>query len=260
VTAVLSTRDLVVRHRGRPAPALDGVSLDIGAGEIVALVGQSGAGKTTLIRALTGLRRPTSGTVLRHGVPLAYSARALRQHRRSVQWVPQHPGGAISPLHTVADAVAEGLRIHRFTDVPARVSAALSQAGLRPPEEFLDRRAFQLSGGQLQRVVIAGALALEPEVLVADEPVASLDASARGEVLALLLRLRAELGLAALIATHVLAVAWQAADRIAVLHAGRIVETGPVEDVLRAPRHDYTRHLLAALPRPSPRRVLKRPT
>jgi peptide/nickel transport system ATP-binding protein len=224
------------------------VSLDVRPGEIVALVGESGAGKTTLVRSLVGLRRPSSGSVLFRGRVLRYSASALRAHRRSVQWVPQHP--SLSPVHTVADAVAEGLRIHRLSDVPRRVDAALDHAGLRPASLYLGRRGSELSGGQLQRVVIAAALALSPSVLVADEPVASLDASARGELLALLLRLRSSLGLAALIATHDLAVAWQAADRIAVLHARRIVETGAVEDVLRDPQHDYTRHLLAALPRP----------
>ncbi len=125
---------------------------------------------------------------------------------------------------------------------------ALARAGLRPPERFFLRYPHELSGGQRQRVVIAGALVLEPELLVADEPVASLDASVRGEILALLLRLRAELGLSALVVTHDLGLAWNIADRVAVMYLGRIVETGAVEQVLTAPRHPYTRSLLSVLP------------
>ncbi len=147
------------------------------------------------------------------------------------------------------DAVAEGLRIHAYGgDEREAVATALSRAGLRPPERFFLRYPHELSGGQRQRVVIAGALVLEPELIVADEPVASLDASVRGEVLALLLRLRAELGLSALVVTHDLGLAWNIADRVAVMYLGRIIETGPVEDVLRAPRHPYTQALLSVLP------------
>jgi oligopeptide/dipeptide ABC transporter ATP-binding protein len=149
----------------------------------------------------------------------------------------------------VYDAVAEGLRIHRYGgDERAAVAEALSRAGLRPPERFFLRYPHELSGGQRQRVVIAGALVLEPELIVADEPVASLDASVRGEILALLLRLRDELGLAALVVTHDLGLAWNIADRVAVMYLGRIVETGAVEQVLTAPRHPYTRALLSVLP------------
>lgn len=147
------------------------------------------------------------------------------------------------------DAVAEGLRIHRYGgDERAAVAEALSRAGLRPPDRFFLRYPHELSGGQRQRVVIAGALVLEPELIVADEPVASLDASVRGEILALLLRLRAELGLSALVVTHDLGLAWNIADRVAVMYLGRIVETGEVEKVLTAPRHPYTQALLSVLP------------
>ena len=129
-----------------------------------------------------------------------------------------------------------------------RSSTALSRAGLRPPERFFLRYPHELSGGQRQRVVIAGALVLEPELIVADEPVASLDASVRGEILALLLRLRSELGLSALVVTHDLGLAWNIADRVAVMYLGRIVETGAVEEVLTAPQHPYTQALLSVLP------------
>ncbi|WP_327396780.1 ABC transporter ATP-binding protein [Streptomyces phaeochromogenes] len=237
------------RGDAAPARAVDGVDLDIRAGEIVALVGESGCGKTTLARSLLGLVPPTAGRVTFAGRPLDYSSRALKAYRKRVQLVLQDPSGSLNPRHTVYDAVAEGLRIHRYGgDEREAVSTALSRAGLRPPERFFLRYPHELSGGQRQRVVIAGALVLEPELIVADEPVASLDASVRGEILALLLRLRSELGLSALVVTHDLGLAWNIADRVAVMYLGRIVETGAVEDVLTAPQHPYTQALLSVLP------------
>ncbi|UUN29506.1 ABC transporter ATP-binding protein [Streptomyces sp. FIT100] len=252
-TPLLSAAGLRVTfpgRRGAPAArAVDGVDLDIGAGEIVALVGESGCGKTSLARALLGLVEPTAGRVTFGGAPLSYGSKALRAYRRRVQLVLQDPSGSLNPRHTVYDAVAEGLRIHGYAgDERAAVAEALSRAGLRPPERFFLRYPHELSGGQRQRVVIAGALVLQPELIVADEPVASLDASVRGEILALLLRLRDELDLSALVVTHDLGLAWNIADRVAVMYLGRIVETGPVEEVLTAPRHPYTRALLSVLP------------
>ncbi|MFF5846037.1 oligopeptide/dipeptide ABC transporter ATP-binding protein [Streptomyces massasporeus] len=237
------------RHGGPRARAVDGVDLDIRRGEIVALVGESGCGKTTLARSLLGLVEPTAGRVTFDGRPLDYSGRSLKAYRKRVQLVLQDPSGSLNPRHTVYDAVAEGLRIHGYGgNERTAVADALSRAGLRPPERFFLRYPHELSGGQRQRVVIAGALVLEPELLVADEPVASLDASVRGEILALLLRLRTELGLSALVVTHDLGLAWNIADRVAVMYLGRIVETGAVEQVLTAPRHPYTQALLSVLP------------
>ncbi|MFI6374474.1 ABC transporter ATP-binding protein [Streptomyces sp. NPDC050546] len=250
---LLSAQGLYVtfpgRHGGPRARAVDGVDLDIRPGEIVALVGESGCGKTTLARSLLGLVEPTAGQVTFDGRPLEYSGRSLKAYRKRVQLVLQDPSGSLNPRHTVYDAVAEGLRIHGYGgDERTAVAEALSRAGLRPPERFFLRYPHELSGGQRQRVVIAGALVLEPELLVADEPVASLDASVRGEILALLLRLRTDLGLSALVVTHDLGLAWNIADRVAVMYLGRIVETGAVEQVLTAPRHPYTQALLSVLP------------
>ncbi|MET8329376.1 ABC transporter ATP-binding protein [Streptomyces sp. NPDC005181] len=252
-TPLLSAEGLKVTFPGRrgaaAARAVDGVDLDIRPGEIVALVGESGCGKTTLARSLLGLVPPTSGAVTFDGKPLDYAGRALKAYRKRVQLVLQDPSGSLNPRHTVYEAVAEGLRIHGYAgDERAAVAEALSRAGLRPPERFFLRYPHELSGGQRQRIVIAGALVLEPELIVADEPVASLDASVRGEILALLLRLRDELGLSALVVTHDLGLAWNIADRVAVMYLGRIVETGEVEQILTAPQHPYTKALLSVLP------------
>ncbi|MFF1821392.1 ABC transporter ATP-binding protein [Kribbella sp. NPDC058245] len=244
----------VVVEFGR-ARAVDGVNLSIAPGEIVALVGESGCGKTTLARTLLGLVRPAAGTVSYEGSPLGYSGRALRAFRRQVQLVLQDPTGALNPRQTVYEAVAEGPRIHKLPDEEAVVASALARAGLRPPERFFLRYPHELSGGQRQRVVIAGALALDPKILIADEPVASLDASIRGEILALLLRLRDDLGPGALVVTHDLGLAWNIADRVAVMYLGRIVESGPTEDVLTNPQHPYTQALLSVLPE-SPARII----
>jgi ABC-type glutathione transport system ATPase component len=247
---LLRTQDLHVTFRGRGVThAVAGVDLEVCRGEIVALVGQSGSGKTTLARTILGLQTPTSGQVSYEGRPVPRSSKRLKEYRREVQLVLQDPTSALNPRHSVYEAIAEGLRIHRVAgDEREHVAAALDAAELRPPEEFMPLLPHELSGGQRQRVVIAGALALEPKLLVADEPVASLDASVRGEILALLLRLRAKLDLAALVITHDLGLAWNIADRVAVMYRGELVEVGSVDEVLGDPKHSYTRSLLAALP------------
>jgi oligopeptide/dipeptide ABC transporter ATP-binding protein len=256
---LLEARDLHVGFgaRGRrepPIQAVDGVELSIERGQIVALAGESGCGKTTLARTLLGLKRPWRGQVWYDGRPLSYSSRGLKAYRRRVQLVLQDPTGALNPRRTVYEAVAEGLRIHRRSlldgpgDERAQVARALGMAGLRPAERFFARYPHELSGGQRQRVVIAGALVLNPDMIIADEPVSSLDASVRGEILALLLSLRDQLGLSVLVVTHDLGLAWNIADRLAVMYLGRIVESGRTEQVLGAPRHPYTAALLSVLP------------
>jgi oligopeptide/dipeptide ABC transporter ATP-binding protein len=240
---------------GHAARALDDVDLSVTRGEVLAIVGESGSGKTTLARTLMGLERPTRGEVLFGGQPLDYSVRALKRYRSRVQMVLQDAAGSLNPRQTVDESVAEGIRLHRLAqhDEQGRseaelVSAAMAEAGLRPPERLFLRYPHELSGGQKQRVLIAGALALRPELVLADEPVSSLDASIRGEILALLLKLRQELGMGVVVVTHDLGLAWNIADRIAVMYLGRVVECGTTEQVLTEPRHPYTRALLSVVP------------
>jgi oligopeptide/dipeptide ABC transporter ATP-binding protein len=249
---LLDLRDLRVQFRNRNgsiARAVDGVDLSLAEGEVLALVGESGCGKTTLARTIVGLERPVSGEVRHRDAPLRYDRKGRKIYRREVQMVFQDPSGALNPRQTVYEAVAEGLRIHGLGEgEEERVAAALSRSGLRPPERFFTRYPYELSCGQRQRVVIAGAMVLEPSLLVADEPVSSLDASVRGEILALMQRLVQETGVTILVVTHDLGLAWNIADRIAVMYLGRIVEQGTTEQVLGAPQHPYTRALLSVVP------------
>jgi oligopeptide/dipeptide ABC transporter ATP-binding protein len=248
---LLTVTDLKVEFPARHglARAVDGVNLEMRSGEIVALVGESGCGKTTLARSIVGLQRPLSGGVSFRGEPLRYNRRALRKHRQDVQMIFQDPTGALNARQTIYEAVAEGVRIHKLPgDEEQLVADGLSRAGLRPPERFFTRYPYEVSGGQRQRVIIAGAMVLNPSLLVADEPVSSLDASVRGEILGLMLGLVRETNIGILVVTHDLGLAWNVADRVAVMYLGRIVEEGPTEQMLTSPRHPYTRALLSVVP------------
>lgn len=253
---LLTLRDVRVTFpvRGAPVRAVDGVDLEVDRGEVLALVGESGCGKTTLIRSVLGLEPMSAGDVHFDGRPVERRARSLRRLRRRVQMVFQDPTGALNPRHSVYEAVAEGIRIHRLAgregehDEATLVARALERAGLRPAGRYAPRFPHELSGGQRQRVLIAGALALGPALLLADEPVASLDASIRGEILTLLRSLVDDDGLSIVAVTHDLGLAWNIADRVAVMYLGRIVEIGDTEVVLSDPRHPYTKALLSVVP------------
>ncbi len=261
---VIEVRDLHVTFQGRVgvfeglrgkkgtrSRAVDGVSFELRRGEVMAIAGESGCGKTTTARAIMGLQPVDGGEILYEGKPLP---RDLKPYRRKVQMVFQDPTGTLNPRQTIYEIIAEGLRIHGIDRGPngepeeQLVAKALSRAGLRPPERFFLRYPHELSGGQRQRVVIAGALVLEPEVIVADEPVSNLDASVRGEILQLLMKLREDLELTIIIVTHDLGLAWTVADRVAIMYLGRIVEIGPAEDVLLRAEHPYTKALLDVVP------------
>ncbi|MEE8868201.1 MAG: ABC transporter ATP-binding protein [Acidipropionibacterium acidipropionici] len=250
--ALLEAKGLNVTYRTGKATvrAVRDVDLTVHAGEILALVGQSGSGKSTLARTVLGLQPADDGsTITFRGQNLPHKGRELRDFRKEVQMVLQDPSAALNPKLSVYESVAEGLRVQHYQgDERDRVDRSLRAAELTPPETFMGAIPQELSGGQRQRVVIAGALAVGPQVLVADEPVASLDASVRGEILALLLSLRERLGLSALVITHDLGLAWNIADTVAVMHNGRIVEHGPTEEVLLRPQDEYTRTLLEAAP------------
>ena len=250
------TRSLGEIVRGeRPAVhALDGISFDIGAGDAIAIVGESGCGKTTLGRLMLKLTEPTAGTIAFDGAALAdLGGEDLRGFRRQAQLVFQNPFDALNPRFTIYRAVAEPL-INAGIDKSEhadRVEQAFRRVHLADSERYLDRYPHQLSGGQLQRVVMARALVLGPRFLVADEPVSMLDVSVRAGILALLREVRDTMGLTAVYISHDLALVRYLCERTLVMYLGRIVEDGPTDEIVRRPRHPYTRALVAAVPVPN---------
>lgn len=259
--ALVEVRDLEVRFPikkglfGRPTAfthAVDGVSFTIERGRTLALVGESGSGKSTTGYAVLGMETPTGGQVLIDGTNrAAMDAAQLREARRRLQIVFQDPASALNPRMRVSDCIAEPLVIHgrmRGAKRRERVRELLDLVGL--PASAADRLPGSFSGGQRQRVVIARALALNPDMIVCDEAVAALDVSIQSQILNLLIDLQAEFGLTYLFISHDLSVVRHISDSVAVMSAGKIVEYGDVDDVFERPQHDYTKTLLAAVPRP----------
>jgi peptide/nickel transport system ATP-binding protein len=250
--ALLELRGVAKTFRsaaGETVHAVRAASLVVRRGETVALVGESGSGKSTLGRIALGLIRPDAGDVLLEGRSLAsLSSRAFRDARTAMQPIFQDATASLNPRRTVRQLMAQALRRHAADVVDARAAAILDSVGLRPGPEYLGRLPHELSGGQRQRLAIARALAVEPALIVADEPLSGADVSIRGQLLNLLLDIQETRGLAYLMITHDISIARAFADRVAVMLRGEIVESGRVEDVLVRPQHAYTRRLLAAVP------------
>jgi oligopeptide/dipeptide ABC transporter ATP-binding protein len=244
-----------VRGSDRVVNALNGVSLTLGTGETLGIVGESGCGKSTLAKMLVRLDDPTSGRVLLDGEDItALRGGSLREKRRAIQMVFQDPYSSLNPRQRVGEIVSEVLHVHRITRgrpaTRARVVELLDMVGLDP--RFAGRYPHEMSGGQRQRVGIARALAVDPRILLLDEPVSALDVSVRAEIMNLLVRLREELGLSYIFISHDVAMVRQISDRVAVMYFGRVVETGGWKDVLDAPLHPYTHALRDAVPVPDP--------
>jgi peptide/nickel transport system ATP-binding protein len=264
----LEFRNVSKRYRLRGVKegllAVDDVSFRLEPGRTVALVGQSGSGKSTIAKLLLQLERPSSGQILLDGKPIQRRGSGLRSYRSAVQMVFQDPFASLNPYHDIAHHLARPLRLHGHAKTDSEVQDAvhelLTRVRLTPPEEYAQKRPHELSGGQRQRVAIARALAPQPSILIADEPVSMLDVSIRLGVLNLLALLQRQENLGVLYITHDLATARHFSDEILVMYQGKIVEHGPADEVILNPQHEYTRRLAAAAPNPEERlKQLARP-
>ena len=238
------------RHGQKPVEAVRGVSFALGQGESLGIVGESGCGKSSLAKAIIGLQPASAGSLRFEGQELAdMDAAAFRHYRRTVQMVFQDAAGSLNPRMTVRQTLEEVLRVHRMVPdarVAARIRELLDLVGL--PDSVLEAYPREISGGQCQRVSVARCLALEPKLILADEPVSALDVSVQARILNLVRTLQKELRLAVILISHDLAVVRNICDRVAVMNAGVFVEYGAASDVLDNPQHAYTRELLAAVP------------
>ena len=248
------------RSRGVTVRAVNGVTFSVARGETVALVGESGCGKSTTARCIVRLTDPSAGRISFAGTDIAsLSRRAFRSLRRDIQMVFQDPNASLNPSMTVRQTLREPLRLHGIAagdGLESQLQSLIRRVQLEPA--LLNRRPYQLSGGQKQRVVIARAIATQPSFVVLDEPTSSLDMSLRITLLELLVDLQRELGMTYLFITHDFSTVRHLADRVVVMYLGKVMESGPVAEVLDAPKHPYTQALIAAAPVPDPRRRRER--
>lgn len=252
------TKTFVVRGRKEKQTAVDHVSFSIPKGSSFGLIGESGSGKTTIGRMILGLLAPDEGEILYLGESLTPKNRA--SYRRKIQYIFQNPFSSLDPQFTIYDSIAEGIRALKLSasskEEEARVTALLEMVGLSKRDG--EKYPYEFSGGQLQRVVIARALAVEPEFLIMDEPVSSLDVSYQAQIINLIARIQQEKNLTTLFISHDLSVVQGFCDTIGVMHQGKLVETGEVEKIILHPSQEYTKALLKAVPVPDPQKARKR--
>lgn len=235
--------------------AVDGVSFSVNAGQSFVLAGESGSGKTTIAKLILRSIEPDFGKIIFDGVEVTSKKDDLKKIRMGCQMVYQDPYDSVNPQMKIKDIIAEPLEIHKIRDVKQRILDVLREVRLEPAEEIMEKYPHMLSGGQRQRVVLARALVLKPKMIIADEPVSMLDVSIRAEILELIENLRKKHGISFVYITHDLATARYLGSTIAILYLGKIVEIGPIDDVLFSPKHPYTQALLDAVSEPDPKNL-----